>query len=67
MKPKLLFRVAFYHIDESLIFTTLVWSTTFKGAQKMAEKLEPFEWHKKLVKQISNFESLEKDKKEFNY
>lgn len=54
MKAKKPFRIAFYRQDDSLIFTSKVYATSMRGAKTKARNLEPFEWHKSEITDLSH-------------
>lgn len=66
MKAKKLFLITFYDKNEKLIFTTKVYSPSIKGAKIKAQNLEPFEWHKKTIKDLSYERNLFLDNIEFS-
>jgi hypothetical protein len=66
MKAKNLFRITFYDKNEKVIFTTKVFCASMRGAKIKAQNLEPFEWHKKTIKDLSFERNLFLDNIEFS-
>lgn len=65
MKAKRPYRIAFYRQDDSLILTAKVYSPSMRGAKMRAKNLEPFEWHRSSITDLSHPFNLAIDLIEF--
>lgn len=60
------FRLIFEKENE-IIFKSLIYSTNMRGAKAQAKKLEPFDWDRKKIIDLTKGWNLVLDKIEFNY
>ena len=60
------FRLIFER-DNKIIFKSLIYSTSMRGAKIQAKNLEPFDWDRKEIIDLTKEWNLQLDKIEFNY
>lgn len=53
--------------DYENVFTTIVLCKSMLGAKRKAKNLEPFEWDRRHILDLTNYWNLKLDKIEFNY
>ena len=65
------YRITFQKLNKQgmheIVFTTIVFSKSIRGASQKARNLRPFEWSVETITSLESEWNLKLDKLEFNY